>query len=382
MARDYYEILGVNRSATPDEIKKAYRQIAMKYHPDKNPGNKEAEEKFKVAAEAYSVLTDPEKRKMYDQYGEDGLKGSGFGGAQGFSGGAYGFDLSDALRTFMEGFGGFGGFDDFFGGGDRHSRRSSSQSGSDLKIKIPLTLEEINTGVNKKIKIKRLEICEQCGGTGAKPGTSRQTCPVCKGTGEIREISRSIFGQMVNVRPCSNCRGEGTIIEHRCPVCGGEGRIKETKEISIEIPAGVSTGNYKTIHGGGNAGYRKGVNGDLIVIFEEKPHEFFIRNEDDVLIDLWILPSEAVLGAEIEVPTLSGRVNLMIPSGTQPGKLLRLKHKGIPHLNHSGRGDQIVRIQIRVPDNLTEKEKEMYREIGRFEMKKIHKESRYSKIRY
>lgn len=376
MAKDYYKILGVDRNATPDEMKKTYRQIAMKYHPDKNPGNKQAEEKFKEAAEAYSVLTDPEKRKIYDQYGDDGLKGGGF------SGGGFGFDLSDALRTFMEGFGGFGGFDDFFGGGEHRSRSEAALSGSDLKIKIPLTLEEINTGVNKRVKIKRFEICNICDGTGAKPGTSRVTCPVCRGTGEVREVSRSIFGQIVNVRPCSNCHGEGSIVEHRCSNCGGDGRRKVENEISIDIPPGVSSGNYKTLRGEGNAGVRKGTEGDLIVIFEEKSHEIFIRRDDDILMDLWMTPSESVLGTEIEVPTLNGRVNLMVPAGAQPGKLLRMKNKGIPHLQRSGRGDQIVRIQMIIPENLGEREKNLYREIEKFESKKVKKESRYSKIRY
>jgi molecular chaperone DnaJ len=373
MARDYYDILGVDRNASADELKKAYRQIAMKYHPDRNPGNKEAEEKFKEAAEAYSVLTDPPKKQIYDQYGHEGLKGGG-----GFSG--FGFDLSDALRTFMEGFGGFGGFDDFFGMGTGRRSRSTSRAGSDLKIKLNLNLEEINTGITKKIKIKRMDSCHTCGGSGAKSGTSRVTCPVCRGSGEIREVSRSLFGQMINVRPCQNCLGEGSVAEQRCPNCGGEGRIRGEKEIPIQVPAGVSTGNYLTLRGEWNAGIHKGPRGDLIVILEEKPHEFFIRHNDDVVVNLHISSAEAVLGTELEIPTLNGRVRLVIPSGTQPGKMLRLKAKGIPHLHHSGRGDQIVRIQVDIPANPGSQEKKLYQELLDLEQKHRARNVRFSKI--
>jgi molecular chaperone DnaJ len=377
MARDYYDILGIDRNASAEEIKKAYRKIAMKYHPDRNPGNKDAEEKFKEAAEAYSVLTDPQKKQVYDQYGHEGLKGSGFGGG-GFSG--FGFDLSDALRTFMEGFGGFGGFDDFFGMGTGRRSRSTSRSGSDLKIRLALTLEEINTGITKKIKIKRMDICPTCDGSGTKPGTSRVTCPVCHGSGEVREVSRSLFGQMINVRPCQNCHGEGTVAEQRCSNCGGEGRVRGEKEIPIQVPAGVSTGNYLTLRGEGSAGIRKGPRGDLIVILEEKPHEFFVRHNDDVVVNLHISSAEAVLGTELEIPTLNGRVRLVIPSGTQPGKMLRLKNKGIPHLHHSGHGDQIVRIQVDIPPNPSSHEKKLYQEILDLEQKHRYRNVRFSKI--
>jgi len=377
MARDYYDILGVERNSSAEEIKKAYRKIAMKYHPDRNPGNKDAEEKFKEAAEAYAVLTDPQKKQVYDQYGHEGLKGGGFGGS-GFSG--FGFDLSDALRTFMEGFGGFSGFDDFFGMGTGRRSRSTSQSGSDLKIRLALTLEEINTGITKKIKIKRMDICSTCDGSGTKPGTSRVTCPVCHGSGEVREVSRSLFGQMINVRPCQNCQGEGTVAEQRCSSCGGEGRVRAEKEIPIQVPAGVSTGNYLTLQGEGNAGIRKGPRGDLIVILEEKSHEFFVRHNDDIVVNLHISSAEAVLGTELEIPTLNGRVRLVIPSGTQPGKMLRLKNKGISHLHRSGRGDQIVRIQVDIPPNPGSHEKKLYQEILDLEQKHRYRNVRFSKI--
>ncbi|MDD5230572.1 MAG: molecular chaperone DnaJ [Candidatus Marinimicrobia bacterium] len=378
MARDYYEILGVKRSAQAEELKKAYRKIAMQYHPDRNPGNKEAEEKFKEAAEAYAVLSDSEKRRLYDQYGEAGLKGStGFSGAQGMN-------IEDIFSMFGDIFGGhfsgFGGFEDIFGGGRQRSR-TTERRGSDLKLRMPLTLEEINTGVSKKVKIKRLEVCETCNGSGAKPGSKTVTCPVCHGSGEVREIANSFFGQVMNVRPCSNCRGEGIGIEQRCPQCGGEGRYQGTKELTIKVPPGVTTGNYLTMHGEGNAAPRKGSRGDLIVIFEEKPHEFFVRSEDDIYIDLHIMPSEAVLGTEMVIPTLNGRVNLTIPSGTQPDKILRLKNKGLPHLQRGGKGDMMVRVQVEIPEKASGKELDLYRELLKMESKKMRAENRYSKIR-
>ncbi|MGC9363351.1 MAG: molecular chaperone DnaJ [Fidelibacterota bacterium] len=382
MANDYYEILGISRNATADEIKKAYRKMAMKYHPDKNPGDKTAEEKFKQAAEAYSVLTDPQKRKMYDQYGHAGVKGNGFGGASGFGGGGFsGFDPFDIFREVFGG-SGFSGFEDFFGGGGgaRHSRTSNVRSGSDLKVRLPLTLEEINKGVTKKLKIKRLDICKTCNGSGTKPGTSRKTCPVCHGTGEIREMTRSLFGQMVNVRVCSNCNGEGSVAEQRCPTCGGDGRVRGVREVTVQVPPGVSNGHYMTMTGEGNAGSQGGSRGDLIVIFEEIEHETFIRNEDNVFVNLHITPAEAVLGTEIEVPTLNGRVKLVIPAGTQNGKMLRLKQKGIPHLHQHGRGDQIVRIQVDIPKNPGNQERKLYHELQETEKKRGVVSNRFSKI--
>jgi len=383
MARDYYEILGISKNASTDEVKKAYRKMAMKYHPDKNPGDKTAEEKFKEAAEAYSVLTDPQKRQMYDQYGHAGVKGNGFGRSSGFSGGGFGgFDPFDIFREVF-GNSGFGGFEDFFGGGgsSRRSRTSAStRTGSDLKIRLPLTLEEINKGVTKKIKIKRLDTCKACDGSGSKSGTSRKTCPVCHGSGEIREMTRSLFGQMVNVRVCSNCNGEGSVAEQRCPVCGGDGRVKGAREISVQVPPGVSNGHYMTMTGEGNVGQRKGSRGDLIVIFEELEHDVFIRNEDNIFVNLHISPAEAVLGTELEIPTLNGRVKLVVPPGTQTGKMLRLKQKGIPHLHQHGRGDQIVRILVDLPKNPSSEERKIYRDLLNVEKKRGCVSHRFSKI--
>ncbi|MBO8130688.1 MAG: molecular chaperone DnaJ [Candidatus Marinimicrobia bacterium] len=382
MSKDYYKILGVPRNATKEEIKKAYRKIALKYHPDRNPGDKEAEEKFKEAAEAYAVLSDDEKRKIYDTYGYEGLKGGmgGTGAGTGFK--DFEFDLAEALRTFMEGFGGFSGFEEFFGTGYRsrsRTHRNVSERGSDLKINLPLSLEEIYSGTKKKIKIRRYEVCTECKGTGSQVGSSSIICPVCHGTGEIREVKRSFFGQIVNVRTCSNCMGKGKILEKPCAVCRGEGRVRKEKEIKINIPPGVTTGNYMTIRGEGNAGYKGGPRGDLIVFFEEKPHKLFTRSGDDVILNIHLTPSEAVLGSKIEVPTLNGVVRLTIPPGIQSGKMLRLKEKGIPHLHGSGRGDQIVRVIIETPQSLSEKERKLYEELATIENKNFNRFTKFSK---
>jgi len=362
MKRDYYEILGVSRTATVEEIKKAYRKLAMQYHPDRNPGDKEAEEKFREAAEAYEVLNNEEKRRLYDQYGHDGLRGGGF------SGGFTDFDLSDALRTFMQG---FGGFEDFFGMG--HGRERGAQKGTDLQVHLRLTLEEIASGVEKKIRVKKYIVCDACKGTGARGGTGVKTCPVCHGAGEVRQVSRSIFGQFVNITTCPNCQGEGTIVEDPCPVCRGDGRIRGEATVTVKIPAGVSTGNYLTLRGEGNVGKRGGPAGDLFVIIEEKDHGLFERHGDDVLYELKVGFSQLVLGDEIEVPTLTGKVMLKIPKGTQASKVFRLKGKGIPHLNHYGTGDELVRIRVETPKELSKEEKELFKKLAELEKKRLLK---------
>ena len=352
--RDYYEVLGVNRNATEAEIKKAYRKLAMQYHPDRNPGDKEAEEKFKEAAEAYEVLSDPEKRRRYDQYGHSGLRG-------GFEGGFTDFDLSDALRTFMQG---FGGFSDLFGMG---SRERGPQGGSDLQVRLKLSLEEIARGVTKKLRLKKLVTCPACGGTGTEPGYQATRCPVCHGSGEVRQVSNSIFGQFVNVSTCPNCHGEGQVISHPCRTCRGEGRIRKEVVTQVGIPAGVATGNYLTLRGEGNVGPRGGRPGDLIVVIEEEEHPEFERHGDDVLYNLVIGYTQAVLGDEVEVPTLDGRVKLKIPSGTPAGKIFRLKGKGIPHLNRQGVGDQLVRINIFTPAKVSREEQKLLEQLSNFE---------------
>lgn len=390
MPKDYYEVLGVDKDASQDEIKKAYRKKAMKYHPDRNPDNEEAEEKFKEVSEAYSVLSDEDKRRKYDQFGHAGVKGGsqgGFSGAQGFGGQGFGgFDISDALRMFMNDFGGFGGFEDIFGGGSRRSSRSSrrssrSRKGSDLKIKLPLTLKEASQETSKHIKIKRMEKCDACNGNGAEKGSSIKTCPVCNGSGKVRNVQRSMLGQVVNVQTCTNCDGQGKIPEKPCRKCGGSGRIKKQKDIKIDIPAGIGTGHYKTIRGEGNIGERNGPRGNLVVFFEIKDHKYFVRKDDNLFIELHITPAEATLGKEVKVPTLNGKVKLNIPPGVQSHKLLRLKGKGMPHLNSPGNGDQYVRVVIDIPENISGKEKKLYKELESIENKSFKNQDRFSKIK-
>jgi len=355
--RDYYEVLGVSRSATADEIKKAYRQMALKYHPDRNQGNKEAEEKFKEAAEAYEVLSDAEKRQRYDQFGHDGLRGSG---QQGFT------DINDIFSHFGDIFGG-GIFDDVFGSGQRTRRRGPKQEGtpgSDLRIKLTLTLEEIATGVEKKIKVRKQKRCDVCNGTGARSGSSKTTCPQCNGAGEIRQVSRSMFGQFVNISTCPSCDGEGRIIKEPCTTCFGEGRVQGESTIKVNVPAGVSEGNYIPLHGQGNAGRRGGPSGDLLVVIEEEPHSYFTRNGDDIIYDHLVSFPVAALGGEVEIPTLKGKAKLTIDQGTPSGRMLRMRDRGIPHLNGRGSGDQLVRINVWVPTRLTSREKELLKELG------------------
>ncbi len=361
--RDYYEILGVGKDATQDEIKKAYRKLAMQFHPDRNPGNKDAEEKFKEAAEAYEVLSNDEKRTKYDQFGHSGLKGG-----QDFHGFS---NVNDIFSHFSDIFGGaFGGstiFDDFFGGGTASSQRSRQRSsgtpGSDLKITLKLTLEEIAAGTTKKVKIKKYNKCSVCNGTGAKSSASFKTCSVCNGTGEVRQVSRSIFGQFVNISACNNCGGTGRVISERCTNCSGEGRVHDESTIKINVPAGVNDGNYMTLRNEGNTGRNGGPAGDIIVVFEELSHELFTRDGDNVIYDLYISYPDAVMGVEVEVPTLNGKAKLKIEPGTQAGKFLKMREKGIQHLNSHGAGDELVKVNIFVPKNVTAREKELLKEL-------------------
>ncbi|MDO8551054.1 MAG: molecular chaperone DnaJ [Ignavibacteria bacterium] len=355
--RDYYEVLGINRNASKDEIRKAYRKLAMQYHPDRNPDDQTAEAKFKEAAEAYEVLSNDEKKTKYDRFGHEGVR-SGFG-SQGFT------DINDIFSHFSDIFGGGSIFEDFFGTGQRtRRRRTGGTPGSDLKVNLKLTLEEIAEGVSKKIKLKKLIKCDLCKGTGAEGGTSTKTCTVCQGSGEVRTVSRSVFGQFVNIQPCNNCNGEGIVVDNPCKKCRGDGRIQEEVTVNINVPAGVYQNSYMTMRGEGNAGRRDGPSGDLIVVFEEIPHEYFVRNNDDIIYDLYISYPDAVLGSEVEVPTLKGKAKLKIDSGTQPGKLLRMRDKGIKHLNESGYGDQLVKVNIEVPKKINSKEKELLKELA------------------
>lgn len=361
--RDYYEVLGVSRNARQDELKKAYRRLALQYHPDRNPNNKEAEERFKEAAEAYEVLSDEEKRQRYDQFGHEGMR-PGYD-YHGFT------DMHDIFSAFSDIFGsGFGGsiFDEMFETDRKRSRRTSTAlPGSDLKIRISLSLEEIATGVEKKLKVKKWKRCDVCNGTGARPGSSFKSCPVCHGKGEIRQVLRTVFGQMVNISTCQNCGGEGRVLQDTCTNCGGEGRVQGETTVKVTIPAGVAEGNYIPLRGQGNAGRRGGSVGDLIVYIEEEEHSIFTRNGDDIILDLLISFPQAALGADIEVPTLTGRARLKIEPGTQSGRVLRMREKGIPHLNTYSRGDQLIRVNVWTPRKLTSREKAILEELSNSE---------------
>jgi len=353
--RDYYDILGVDRSASTDDLKKAYRKLAMKYHPDRNPGDEAAEGKFKEAAQAYEVLSSPEKRQRYDRFGHAGVRGgSGNQGPAGFQ------DINDIFSAFSDIFGSGGSiFDEVFGGGTRSRRtRRRGRPGSDLRIKLPLTLEEISEGVDKKIKVRKYASCETCSGSGvADESGGYDTCSTCDGAGEVRQVTRSVFGQFVNVQPCPTCRGEGRVIKKPCVECRGEGRLKTEEAITIAVPAGVLEGHYLTVRGAGNSGMRGGESGDLRVEIEETRHEHFTRERLDVVYDLYLSFPDAALGTEVEVPTLKGRARLQIDAGVQSGKLLRMRDRGVPDLESTRRGDQIVRVNVWTPRDLSDEER-------------------------
>lgn len=345
--RDYYEVLGVDRTAPAEEIKRAYRRLALQYHPDRNPEDPEAPEKFREATRAYEVLHDPNTRARYDHFGHAGV-GSGARGGFGD------FDLSDALRAFMRD---FGGFEDLFGRSRGRSGRSRGPfRGSDVQTRIRVSLEEVATGVEKTIRVKLLQRCETCDGKGTTGGEP-STCPTCQGSGEVRQAQRSIFGQFVSVHVCPRCEGEGRIITDPCHACGGEGRIREDKRIKVRIPAGVESGNYLTLRGEGNVGPRGGPQGDLLIVIEVDAHLVFQRSGDDVVFDLGISFPQAALGAEIEVPTLNGPAVLTVPPGTQSGDVLRLTGRGIPRLGGGPRGDQLAQVSVWVPTRLTAEER-------------------------
>lgn len=353
---DYYEVLDISRDASAEEIKKAYRKMAVKYHPDKNPGDATAEEKFKEAAEAYEILSDTAKRQRYDRFGHEGLGGSAAGGFDPF-----GFDLSDALRTFMEGFGGMGGFGDIFGA----SRAGTgARKGNDLQVRVRLTLKEVAFGVEKKIKIKRYVACDSCEGRGAASPEDIQTCPRCHGTGQVRQVSKSLFGQFVNIAPCPTCRGEGRSVTKPCQECKGEGRVQQKSLLNVKIPAGVATGNYLTMRGEGDVGVKDGPAGDVHVVIEEVADKVFERHGDDILYTLKISMPQAVLGEEVEIPTLNGKAKLQIDAGTQSNKILRMRGKGIHHLRGSGRGDQLVRIAVWTPDKVSKETRKLFHQLA------------------
>jgi molecular chaperone DnaJ len=349
MKRDYYEVLGVEKSATQDEIKKAYRKKALQFHPDRNPGDAAAEESFKEATEAYEILHDGDKRARYDRLGHAATDGGMGAGGAGF--GFEGFDLSDALRAFMRD---FGGGDDIFGFG---GGRASARQGQNLQVRLKLTLEEIADGVSKKIRLKRLEPCDVCNGSGSKPGTGPSTCPDCGGAGQVRQVQRSLLGQFVSVAPCRRCSGTGSAVTDPCANCHGEGRAQGSETISVDIPAGVAEGNYIPIHGKGHAGIQGGPPGDLIILIQEKPHDVFERHGQDLFCDVPISFPTIALGGKVEVPTLGGNARVDVPPGTQSHKVFRLRGQGLPHINSSRRGDQLVRVRVWTPKKLSAEEK-------------------------
>ncbi len=352
--RDYYEVLGVSKTATEDEIKKAYKKLAIKYHPDRNPDDKEAEEKFKEAAEAYDVLHDPQKRARYDQFGHEGMNGAG--GFGGFNG--QGMSMDDIFSMFGDVFGGRGGFGGFggFGGGGGQQRQRRFR-GSDLRVKVRLNLKEILNGAEKKFKLKKYVICEHCHGSGAEGNRGTETCPTCHGTGSVTRTQQSIFGMMQTQSVCPQCNGEGKIIKDKCKHCGGEGIVYGEEVVEVKIPKGVAEGMQLSMSGKGNAGKRNGVPGDLLIQIEEEPNQELIRQEDDLIFNLLLSFPSAALGDTVEIPTIDGKVKVKIEPGTQPGKVLRLRGKGLPNVNGYGTGDILVNISVYVPETLSKDEK-------------------------
>jgi molecular chaperone DnaJ len=354
---DFYDLLGVERSAADEDIKKAYRKLAMKWHPDKNNGSAEAEQKFKQISEAYDVLRDPDKRAAYDRYGEAGLRGAA-GGSQGF----HHVDLAEALNIFMRDFGGFSGFGDVFGGQSRQS--TGPRAGQDVKISVPLMLAEVATGAQKTFTVKLLDPCDKCGGSGAEPGTKPATCNTCGGAGEVRRAQRSFFGQFVSVVPCPTCSGEGSVITAPCKKCRGEGRTRGEHTIPVQIPAGVATGQYMTLRNLGNAGPRGGPRGDVLVVFEVADDSRFERDGEDLYSEVLVSYPQLVLGADIDVPTVTSSLSVRIPPGTQSGQVLHLRGRGLPRVNGSGAGDLHVRVQLWTPDTVSREEEELVRQLA------------------
>lgn len=357
--RDYYEVLGVSKTATPDEIKKAYRKLAIKYHPDRNPDNKEAEEKFKEAAEAYEVLSNEEKRQKYDQFGHS-MGPQGFGGQGGYYSSG-GMSMEDIFSQFGDIFGGHfnfgGGFSGAAGGRQTRYARKPQRRGSDLRITVKMNLAEIATGVDKTLRIPTNVKCEFCNGTGAKDGTALNTCPTCHGTGTVSQVVQGFFGPQEAVSVCPQCEGEGKVISEVCTHCHGDGTQRKEELVSFHIPAGVQDGMTLTVKGKGNAPRRGGVNGDLLVVIQEVKHPELIRDGNDVIYNLMLDVSTAALGGAVEVPTITGRARLNIPAGTQPGKVLRLRGKGIPSTDSSGTGDELINVMVYIPENLDAEER-------------------------
>jgi molecular chaperone DnaJ len=361
---DFYQTLGVQRGASDDDIKKAYRKLAMACHPDRNNGSKESEEKFKAITEAYDVLRDPNKRAVYDRYGEAGLRGG--------AGGFHHVDLSEALNIFMRDLGGLGGFSDLFGGGGG-GRGGGPRTGADIKIQMPLTLAEVATGIEKTVTVKLLEPCDRCDGRGAEPGSSPITCSTCAGSGEVRRAQRSFFGQVVSVAPCPACAGEGTVIGSPCKKCRGEGRTRGEKQVVVRIPAGVATGQYMTMRAVGNVGPRGGPRGDILVVFEVEEDPRFERDGEDLYCEVTVTYPQLALGANVEVPMVAGTVTLQIPAGTQSGQVFNLRGRGLPRINSSTTGDLHVRLQMWTPDAFSDEEATLIRRLGEIQSVPEHR---------
>ncbi len=342
---DFFATLGVARDASDDDIKKSYRKLAMQWHPDRNGGSKDAEEKFKSITEAYDVLRDPQKRAAYDRYGEAGLRGGGGGGFEHV-------DLSDALNIFMRDFGGFG---DMFGGGGGR-RGGGPRAGSDLKLPLQLTLEEVAIGVEKTVVVKVLDPCDKCEGSGAEPGSKPTTCNTCAGAGEVRRAQRSFFGQFVSVAPCPTCAGEGVVVASPCRNCRGEGRVRGEKTVRVQVPAGVATGQYMTLRGAGNIGPRSGPRGDILVVFDVLEDERFERDGEDLFCESLVTYPQLVFGADVMVPGVTGELSLRVPEGTQSGTVFHLRGRGLPRVNASGTGDLHVRVQLWTPQEPSQEE--------------------------
>jgi molecular chaperone DnaJ len=353
---DFYRLLGVPRDCSEADVKKAYRKLAMEYHPDRN-ASADAEARFKEITEAYEVLRDPQKRAAYDRYGKAGV-GAGAGGF-----GFHHVDLSEALNIFMRDFGGMGGFESIFGGG----RRQDPRRGQDVRVTVRLTLAEVATGVKKNVKLKSLERCTACAGSGASPGTQPSRCTTCGGSGEVRRAARSMFGQFVSVSACPTCAGEGEVVLQPCEVCRGEGRVRGDRTVTVEIPAGVSASNYLTLRGQGAAGPRNGPAGDLLVMLDVKQDERFERHGDDLVLDLPVSFSQAALGAEVTIPTVYGTEQVRIPPGTQPETVLRLKGRGLPVLGQSAKGDLLIRVRVWTPERLTNEQEQLFRQLAALE---------------
>jgi molecular chaperone DnaJ len=369
---EFYTVLGVARDATDDEIKRAYRKLAMTYHPDRNNGSQAAEDKFKEITEAYDVLRDPNKRAVYDRFGEAGLRGG--------AGGFHHVDLSEALNIFMRDLGGFAGFGDLFGGG---GGSTGPRTGSDIRITLPLRLAEVATGVERTVTAKLLMTCDRCEGKGAEPGTEVLRCTTCAGSGEVRRAQRSFFGQVISVTPCPTCAGEGTVISSPCRKCRGEGRVRQEEKITVKVPAGVATGQYMTMRGAGNVGPRGGGRGDILIVFEVEEDARFERDGEDLYCEVLVTYPQLVFGADVEVPTVSSSVTLHVPPRTESGQVFHLRGRGLPRVNASGVGDLHIRLQLHTPETLIEEEERLIKRLAEIQVAPLERRAKgfWSKVK-